>query len=773
MTRIRSRAEWLALAAFGATGAWFVFTWALVSRSGGTIAYDIYQYYYPNLVYAVGRLSSGGHGLAWNPYQNCGQPFFGISSTGLLYPGNVFFLLFDADRALLAVTVFNMTVAGVGTFLLLREMGTSVVAAFCGALAFQLGPSTVTNNTWTPLVGGPYAWLPAAMLCGERLLRRPTLAGATALGLILSVALLPGFPQVVLFTYQLLALRLAWEVATGRLSNPKATLGGFALGLALPFLLTAVQLLPGLEMMRDSVRGGDLSLADVAGQSLTWSSFRVNLAWRADVRNPIALVPGLFVFLGLLRAATRRRALFYVVAGGIYFALAFGPNGPLFDLYARLPLGLLFRDPPRFLWMTAFCLAVLTALGVEALRAGVDGPRTLRRGAIPAVTALTLAGLYFLYPNRLSAPELACTTLVLAGTVLAGIVPRVRRSATIVAAAVMAYSLMSFPIDGRIRHRVSWRTRIPPYARLMPDGGVLYANASALGALRARMTAQDRVYVVADHMDYALEPKTAALVGFRSIQDYEPQPSRRYAEFFTMMRVGFPLRSLSDFYYPVQGPMPPTFKPRLLDLTAARYVVEATNLDLTAKVLGPSAPVIASDGRVRVYENPHAIPRATYVPRLAVVRDPRRLLRQLADGPDDPRAVALVEELPASGFVGTPGNDAGGTATVVVDEPERVAVRVDAPARGFLRLIDQHVPGWRATVDGAPAPIMRADYVFRVVEVPAGTSTVEFRYAPRSIRVGAVVSVLTILALVVTTYRRRVASSVADAAPAARSAARS
>jgi uncharacterized membrane protein YfhO len=46
-------------------------------------------------------------------------------------------------------------------------------------------------------------------------------------------------------------------------------------------------------------------------------------------------------------------------------------------------------------------------------------------------------------------------------------------------------------------------------------------------------------------------------------------------------------------------------------------------------------------------------------------------------------------------------------------------------------------------VNGAAVPIMLADYSFRLVEVPAGDSVVEFHYAPITIRLGAVVSVLT------------------------------
>jgi uncharacterized membrane protein YfhO len=82
-------------------------------------------------------------------------------------------------------------------------------------------------------------------------------------------------------------------------------------------------------------------------------------------------------------------------------------------------------------------------------------------------------------------------------------------------------------------------------------------------------------------------------------------------------------------------------------------------------------------------------------------------------------------------------------------------MRVQAPARGFVFLADQFYPGWTATVNGAPAPVARANYAFRLVEVGAGESSVEFRYRPASVRLGLVVSLLSIAGVAVLILRTR------------------
>jgi uncharacterized membrane protein YfhO len=116
--------------------------------------------------------------------------------------------------------------------------------------------------------------------------------------------------------------------------------------------------------------------------------------------------------------------------------------------------------------------------------------------------------------------------------------------------------------------------------------------------------------------------------------------------------------------------------------------------------------------------------------------------------------VALLSEAPRSGFVGAPSANAQGTAEIVVDRPERLVVRVHAAAPGFLFLADQFFPGWRVTVDARESELLRANHTFRLVEVPAGDSTVEFRYRPRSIAVGALLSVAGVVLCMWLAYRR-------------------
>ncbi|WP_243373856.1 YfhO family protein [Microvirga solisilvae] len=61
-----------------------------------------------------------------------------------------------------------------------------------------------------------------------------------------------------------------------------------------------------------------------------------------------------------------------------------------------------------------------------------------------------------------------------------------------------------------------------------------------------------------------------------------------------------------------------------------------------------------------------------------------------------------------------------------------VTLEVEAAEHGVLVLHDIYYPGWEASVDGERRPVLRANLLFRGVEVPAGTHRVEFAFRPLS-----------------------------------------
>jgi hypothetical protein len=157
-----------------------------------------------------------------------------------------------------------------------------------------------------------------------------------------------------------------------------------------------------------------------------------------------------------------------------------------------------------------------------------------------------------------------------------------------------------------------------------------------------------------------------------------------------------------------------------------------------------------SDTRIR---NANALPRAYVLPRaqaFSPARHPGLTATQLVASPDmDPHTMLLVENDPNAPQLPS-GSHQVETADSVEDlgpNGVRVTARADTPS--YLVLDDFYHRGWTVRVDGQPARVLIANALFRAVAIDAGLHVVEFRFEPLSQLIGAVVSGISLLLVVI------------------------
>jgi hypothetical protein len=139
------------------------------------------------------------------------------------------------------------------------------------------------------------------------------------------------------------------------------------------------------------------------------------------------------------------------------------------------------------------------------------------------------------------------------------------------------------------------------------------------------------------------------------------------------------------------------------------------------------------------------LPRALLVPAAAVV-DAGGALAGIRAAGFDPKRVALLETgepMPAD----PRWSGAAGRIALAAREPGRLSLDATLPAAGVLVLFDAYEAGWRASVDGRPAELERADFAFRGIRLGAGSHRVELAYRPRGLREGAGLALAALLAL--------------------------
>jgi hypothetical protein len=706
----------------------------LVTRHVGFPSYDVYAAHYPNVLYALNALREG-HGLLWNPLQNCGQPFLPNTLLGMFYPLNWLLFVVDVDVGFHLLAVIHLAMGAGGTYLLCRQLGAGRVGALVGGLCFGLGGLSVELAMWqSSNVLGIYVWIPWALWSCERILAAPSVRNGVALGVVLALQILGAYPQILLFTCQVIGLRVLWELVTGRLGRPWRPFGALALAGIIALCLGAVQLLPMAEFAESSIRTGPLSNNEMLPAAWNWDIFRNHFTARiTGDGTTLSLIP-LALAVAVIASPQRRTGLFYALVAGLYLALAF--DNWVRDAYQALPAGRMFRFPFRFIWMTNFAGSVAAGLGVAAVTDAQ--PSRWRRSMALGALALGVAAMYLMSRTGLRPWEwwlVAALGAVYTASLLRG---GARIAATIVPVLVLA-NLVA--------------VNYAPYLGFLRDAdAVLHARERQFGDLRSRMTLQDRASAFGKHPDYTLTPKTPQIFGVRSIDDYEPQTARRFAELQVKLRMNLRMSSMNEYLYSVPTPT----NPRVMNLLATRYVLIDRVGGANPSVL-PALRRLWQDGTTELYENPAALPRAFYVPIIRVVQ-PEEQVRILGAILHDPRSMALVDEPPADGFLGL-GPGGTGEATIRSDRSETLEVQVRATAEGFLSLSDQYYPGWEATVNGVRTPILRGNAAFRLVRVPAGDSAVVFRYRPRSVRIGAGISAVTLLGLLALYLRGRRSST--------------
>lgn len=196
--------------------------------------------------------------------------------------------------------------------------------------------------------------------------------------------------------------------------------------------------------------------------------------------------------------------------------------------------------------------------------------------------------------------------------------------------------------------------------------------------------------------------------------------------------------------------LPSTIFPKRI---AVRYVGQAGNMVLRGITLiddrnQTSVPVALSRsleidylGDVKIYRNRDVWPRA-----FVVQQDQEAAIgNTTSNGPD----WQIVRIDPANLGAGRTilAKRSGDTAEILRYEPETVEIRTSTTSKGFLVLTDSYYPGWTVTVDGQKRPLVRANWFFKAVELEPGNHFVRFDYDPQTLKLGALISLLSAVAI--------------------------
>jgi hypothetical protein len=703
------------------------------------------RYFFYAIREAVAERLRSGQLPGWQRGIFLGYPLLGDPQAATFDFATWLTLPWDAPRALTLATLLHLAVAGWGMAHWMRVRGLAPAEGLLAAVLFALGAKqTVHLLHWN--FAASTAWWPW-MLAG--------LDGFAADGrgrhlavasLATAASWLGGSPQMAHFgtgVAGLHALALAPGLWRRRRSDAVLALASVPAGV----LLAAPLLLPAVELARLGPRGAGVDYAFAT--SWKWPgrwSLALLLLPRAygdgrmglnlwEATGYLGVLP-----LGLAAAApVRRRGLWLFLALAVLGVwVSFGEDAWLGLhrlLFHALPGYSAFRVPTRALMVTAFASALLAAEGLAALRRAPDaGARAKRAGAALAVSALAAAALprlggaeRFLDPS--AARAASATALILAAAALAWLALRRlgpgRAWALGAAALVGGDLLVTFGNANEVVPAASQRPPLREFTPLVP------------GAPEPR-----RVAVLAKWGTTANAPLR---LGWEGATGYGP---------VCLQRVRSLLEATLDDRLVPPGPVAgdtnfPRGRPDsdLWPLLSAPLVISDAPQDLPRLLEGErewESPLVG-------YAAP-ALPRVFWVGSWAVAPD------RAADGPLHAAAIGdravLAEPLPGLGAPGPPEGPVPAEEVLVL--PDALEATVVAPRPGLVVVLDPFHPGWSASVDGAPAPVGRADFAFQGVPVEAGRHRLRLVYRERLLPAGAAIALAALAALLgALAWRRR------------------
>jgi len=734
----------LALTAW--TAAVVAFFWDAVSLRGALFYFDLSEINYPYRDFLAGEIRSGRFSR-WHPGLYCGLPLFGESQAGYFHPLKYLFYPWLATWVALNLeTVASVWLAGAAAYGWLRRHS-GPVGALTGAGVFGLSGfvwAHLIHTSWiNALPGIPLAfWALEVAWEGGRL--RGVVLGAGSM----ACQVFAGQVQCALLTGLAILIYALYRASFERGPRPRGFVAGSAvILLGLGGAIAAVQWIPSKELLDRSPRAGGLTW-----EELTYGSWHPELLPTLLAREVYGTrardtdwidryypyhemdisvgVVGLALAMLGAGAYRDRWVGFWLLLAGLGLLMMLGRFTFLFDAMHRIPVLGSSRIPVRYHLWVSIAVAALAAVGADRLarpgRVRWRGP--VIAGIVLAVISLGIAlyvyGSLWKLAGRWPTPDQRTRAGWLGAEVAWGLARSVASSAALLTI-------------------LSLRRRVPRLTACLP----LLVIAELCGAHWRDVPTIDPRYWTEPPPTaarLARDPELGRVLGIAGAMANAPGYASRPIDFF-------PSRdALAWNLAPVwglrsSGGETPIYPRRILRFhEGARPGSGRFDVEGVTHLLSGGRPIAGLGepeqvGAALIYRNPDAQPRARLMARpLYAVGEDDAAEKLATLGPAIRRRV-LVEDpdrpLPEDAEV-----DPSGTASITLDEPERVEVVAESSGPSYLVLADTFDPGWSATLDGRPVAIRPAFVAFRAVYLPSGKHRVAFGYRPAGFAAGLALS---------------------------------
>ncbi|MDI6762685.1 MAG: YfhO family protein [Thermodesulfobacteriota bacterium] len=825
--RIKRVIRWVRTADFWAVPALFIssllFFYDLFGERYLLTERDLAPYFIPPRFFWVESLRGWDFPL-WNPYQFSGQPFFANPQHAVLYPLNSLFFLLPFDIAFNAIIILHFSLAGLFVYLFLRDLKVSSTGSLISGLILMLSGYLLSVHSLLTILLS-VIWTPLIMMFFRRAMERPGIKNEILTAVFMTISFLGGGIEIVYGNFFVLLVMMFLSMLPNKSyvgDKPRRYILMIRSLLTISFsflILSAIQLLPFLELWIHSIRGTGISyqeatvwsfapkdillffLPDAYGYFLDMKKYWITQCWlKTMYTGGLPFILSLIFFLvphpdplpaplpyggeGRVRGIGRGRMLFLSLMLFSLF-LSLGQYNPLYPLvFKYVPFFNGIRYPVKFLYIFILALAITAGLGFERLmqfskeRNGKGLKHLLIAFSLISGFILLFLALghkeveHFLKLKEIDFPQFNHLSTNLHHT---------KR---------FFFYLTLFFLLLRVGYEVKWKgwTKVLLVFFLTAD---LFGNMGFYGKEKSpdyfkktkilEIITSDREIFRTFSTGKTIALDNPILVGnaipFDLIKEKHLPSLNMIFHVHDIWGVDVVRLKKNDDLYKKFISLPSISSSYLIDVYGVKYVISVTPLEedprfelIYARLEGleGNQENLLKQNTIKLYRNKSPLPRAWLVREFKVMDSKEILLMVIGKDFRPDREVLLeegpphVDPLPRFVERGRGARDRArdrarrnGEVEFISESNNRLSLKVEAKEGCILILSDTHYPGWKVFVNGKEEKILRANYNFRAVSLSRGVHRVEFVYAPLSFKLGAGLSIIGVISCAIIGWSSR------------------
>ncbi len=708
---------------------------------------DAFRHLYPLRVIASEMIKKGQLPL-WNPYNASGTPLLAIMHPGYLTPFGIFFLFLSPTIAWSLYVMLQPLVLGIAMYWYGKTLKLSDRASLFSALVLVLSGFSIVRLEY-----GEFLYiltgLPLVLGIVERKKVNSRDKSIIIIPFLVFLLMISGQPHMIVYTLLVFAaytiLRLGFIDA---LYFGAASLFGIG--------MSALQLFPSFELYRLSTINQQTStfifdrfllpishlitiiIPNYFGNQATYNYFGPH-----DYIETIAYVGSIPVSLAILawwKGKTHAVVTFFVLVMIIATLSTIEWVGSRFLFSLSIPI--LSSDvPSRVFVLTTFSIAILSGFGFSYWE-----KLTQKELRLFVFIALLIMGVIVIGTALFYFLQIPCPTVHISQCRLVSV-----RTGVVEAFVFMLFvGITLFVVRAKsfLQKVFCWMPLVLiagvglyNAAKFLPFSpkDTVFPNVEVITALQ-KVSGFDRYFSIGEGV---MRTNVTSIFGLYSPEYFDPLHIRRYAELVSFANTNDRNKGVtrSDILLTSDASVSTEVadrRNRLLDFMSTRYLVgkvgevKATTND----------SLVWEDSQWRILSRASSLSRMYMVYKSETLQGDDQILHRLFDPQFDVLNTIVLETDPPIGA--TPQQLQSVPVSIMRYSSSLVESEVFTSQAGFLVFTDTWYPGWKAYVDGNKTPIMRANYTFRAIRVPAGSHTVRFSYEPQSVVIGTTLSLISL-----------------------------